>query len=249
MEIRTINQKIPKSITMKANAIGLLYLMVLALLSCNTRHEGKHLFILSGQSNMARLNPEESFTPAIAAEFGEENIIVVKYAKGGTPIRRWYRDWKPPEGNKSAAHADLYDTLINKVYESIENEHIATVTFIWMQGERDASEKLGNVYEKSLTGLYDQVSKDLQRDDVNFVIGRLSDFDLANEKYPHWTMIRDIQVKVAESDPRFGWINTDDLNDGLNKRGEEIKDDLHMSVEGYVTMGKRFAGKTIELIK
>ena len=84
---------------------------------------------------------------------------------------------------------------------------------------------------------------------MNFIIGRLSDFDMENSKYPHWTMIRDIQVKVAESNSRFEWINTDDLNDGLNRNGKEIKDDLHMSAEGYVTMGKRFADKAIELIK
>lgn len=61
-------------------------------------------------------------------------------------------------------------------------------------------------------------------------------------------MIREIQVKVAESDPRFGWINTDDLNDGYNRQGKEIKNDLHMSAEGYRIMGQRFADKSIELI-
>ena len=69
-----------------------------------------------------------------------------------------------------------------------------------------------------------------------------------NERYPHWTMVRDIQVKVAESNPRFEWVDTDDLNDGVNRRGREIEDDLHMSGEGYVIMGKRFAESSIELI-
>ena len=72
---------------------------------------------------------------------------------------------------------------------------------------------------------------------------------MANERYPHWTMIRDVQVKVSDSNPRFNWINTDDLNDGVNRQGKEIKDDLHMSAEGYITMGKRFADKAIQLIK
>ena len=118
-----------------------------------------------------------------------------------------------------------------------------------MQGERDAREKLGDVYEKSLLGLYDQLCKDLEFEDANFVIGRLSDFDMSNEKYPHWTMIRDIQVKVANSNARFDWIDTDDLNDGVNRRGYEIKDDLHMSAEGYIIMGRRFADTSIQLIE
>ena len=73
--------------------------------------------------------------------------------------------------------------------------------------------------------------------------------DNANKRYKHWTMVRDAQVAVAEADPRGAWIDTDDLNDGKNKRGKEIKNDLHMSVEGYKIMGQRFAEKAIALIK
>lgn len=143
----------------------------------------------------------------------------------------------------------MYDSLKTIVDTAIEKERITTVTFIWMQGERDAREKLGEVYEKSLIGLYKQLSNDLERKDINFVIGRLSDFDMSNTKYPHWTMIRYVQVKVAESNPRFDWINADDLNDGVNREGKEIKNDLHMSEVGYVIMGKRFADKSIQLIE
>ena len=239
---------------MKTKTIILLCLMTFIISYCGSisnvsKQEGKHLFILSGQSNMAGLKPEESFTPAIEEKFGDENVIVVKDALGGQPIRRWYQDWKPLEGNEPMAQPDLYDTLMTKVYPAIENEKIATITFIWMQGERDAREKHGEVYEKSLIGLYRQLSQDLERKDINFIIGRLSDYDMQNKNYPHWTMIRDIQVKVAESNLRFDWINTDDLNDGVNRKGKEIKNDLHMSAEGYIIMGKRFADKSIKLIE
>jgi hypothetical protein len=152
------------------------------------------------------------------------------------------------EGDEPKAQPDLYDSLMNRVYDAIETERIATVSFVWMQGERDATESLGEVYEKSLQGLYYQLSTDMKRNDINFIIGRLSDFDMMNEKKPHWVMIRDIQMKVAETHPRFGWIDTDDLNDGYNRQGDAIVNDLHMSAEGYIIMGKRFADKAIELI-
>lgn len=210
-----------------------------------SQEEGSHLFILSGQSNMAELRPEESFTPLIEEKFGKENVIIVKDAYGGQPIRRWYREWKPLEGDEPKARPDLYDSLLTKVYKATENEKIDTVTFIWMQGERDAREKLGEVYEVSLTGLYRQLSDDLNRDDIHFIIGRLNDFN----GYPHWELIRNIQVKLAESNSRFDWVDTDDLNDGVNRQGEEIRDDLHMSEEGYVMLGKRFADKAITFIE
>lgn len=210
---------------------------------------GKHLFILSGQSNMAGLKPEESFIPELEKKLGKRKVMVAKFAMGTQPIRRWYKNWKPLEGDDPKADPVLYDSLMKKVYVAIEKKKIATITFIWMQGERDAREKLGDVYEQSLTGLYQQLCNDLKRHDVNFIIGRLSDFDMANEKYPHWTMIRDIQVKVGESNPQFGWINTDDLNDGYDRQGKGIQNDLHMSAEGYVILGNRFAEKAIQLIK
>ena len=84
---------------------------------------------------------------------------------------------------------------------------------------------------------------------MNFVIGRLSDFDLKNQKYKHWTIVRDIQMKIGESSPRGTWIDTDDLNTGKSRKGKDYKDDLHMSVEGYKTMGKRFAEAAIKLIE
>ena len=61
--------------------------------------------------------------------------------------------------------------------------------------------------------------------------------------------VREAQVKVADSSPRFVWVDTDDLNDGKNRRGKEIKNDLHYSAEGYKTLGKRFAESALKLIR
>ncbi len=54
--------------------------------------DGKHLFILSGQSNMVGLKPEESFLPQLEAKFGKGNILIAKDAMGSQPIRRWYKN-------------------------------------------------------------------------------------------------------------------------------------------------------------
>ncbi len=211
--------------------------------------DGVHLFVLSGQSNMQGHRPQEAFTPAVIQALGEENVLVVQDALGGQPIQRWYKDWKDPDGRKPEKTGDLYDRLMGKVHQAIEGRNLASVTFIWMQGERDAKMKWGKVYESSLKGLHQQFSEDMGREDVNFVIGRLSDFDMDNQRYPHWTMVRDIQVKVANSNPRFAWVNTDDLNDGTNRQGKPIENDLHYSGEGYKTLGKRFAESALELIQ
>ncbi len=208
-----------------------------------------HLFVLSGQSNMERLDPAERFTPAVAAAFGAERVLVVKDAQGGQPIQRWVEGWIAADGTAPENTGDLYDRLMSKVRPAVEGKALASVTFVWMQGERDANEGHGGVYEASLRRLLDQLSTDLEREDINCVIGRLSDFDLANERYPDWTRVRAAQVAFAESSARYAWVDTDDLNDGLNKNGDPIEDDLHYSVEGYRTLGEHFAQEAIALVR
>jgi len=214
---------------------------IISVSNASTNEQGKHLFILSGQSNMEGLDPEISFTPTVEAEFGADNVIVVKSAQGGQPIRRWYKKWKPAKDGKPNKTGDLYDRLMTKVNLAVKGHNIKTVSFIWMQGERDAREKNGEIYAACLKGLLEQLSEDLGRKDIYFVIGRLSDFDMNNKQYQHWTLVRKVQVEVAESSPRFDWIDTDDLNGKMN--------DLHHTEEGYKILGKRFAEKSIELIK
>ena len=200
-----------------------------------------HLFILSGQSNMGGLKPEVSFTPAVTKAFAGDDILVVKDAAGGQPIRRWYKKWRPAKGDAPKATGDLYDRLMKKVAAAVKDMTPTTVTFVWMQGERDARERHGEVYAASLRGLVEQLRTDLKRKDMNFVIGRLSDFENHNKRYPHWTMVRDAQVEVAEADPRGAWIDTDGLNGP--------KDGLHLTNDGYKEMGTRFAAKAVELVR
>ena len=211
--------------------------------------QGKYLFILAGQSNMARLDPEETFIPAVREEFGKDHIVVVKKAMGGQPIRRWYKKWKSASGDQPNSSGKLYDRLMKKVYRSIEGIKIKSITFIWMQGERDARKGHGEVYAASLRGLIEQLKNDLNRKEIKFVIGRLSDFDMDNNRYPHWTLIRKAQMEVAEADPLGAWVKTDDLNDRKNRKGKKTRNGLHYSKEGYRSLGKRFAEKAIELIK
>ncbi len=213
--------------------------------------EAKHLFILSGQSNMQGLRPEESFTPAVEEAFGKANVIVVKDAQGGQPIRRWYKGWNNLSDRSAKAEqiGDLYDRIMQKVTAATKNQQIQSVTLIWMQGERDAREQHGDVYAECLKGLRKQICDDLDRKEINLVIGRLSDFDMNNKRYRHWTKIRQVQVDFADSNVRTEWVDTDDLNDGKNRQGKNIENDLHYSAEGYKVLGDRFAEKAIWLIR
>ena len=216
---------------------------------------GKHVFILSGQSNIARLDPAEIFTPTVAGQFGASNCIVIKQAASGKPIRYWYRDWKPgkdwkPEkpGDSIAVQEDYSRSLVRQYHDAIKGQAVKSVTLIWMQGESDALERHGAVYEQSLKGFVAQMEKDIQRRDLNVVIGRISDYG-STRNMPQWELIRAAQVHFAENAPRCGWVDTDDLNDGIILNGKVIINDLHYSADGYKTLGTRFAQKAITLIQ
>lgn len=209
----------------------------------------KHLFILSGQSNMARLPPQATFIPTVAAALGKNNIIVVKDAEGGQPIHRWDKSWTSPKGAIPEKRGTRFDMLMKKVNKAIKNQKIETVTFIWMQGERDAKLQWASLYSDSFKRVVQQVKAGVNHNDINVVIGRLSDFDLANRNYKHWTKIRQIQEQLAQELPNAAWVDTDDLNDGLNNSGKTIKNDLHMSEAGYRLLGTRFAEKALALIQ
>jgi hypothetical protein len=182
-----------------------------------------------------------SFVPAVEAAFGKENVIVVKDAQDAQPIRRWYKAWKPASGDPPQATGDLYDRLMGKVRAAMEGQTIATVTFVWMQGERDAAEKHGDVYADSLKGLVKQLAADLKRDDVNVVVGRINDYAMTNKSHPHWTRVRDAQVQAVQDMPRADWVDTDDLNGPKNG--------IHATADGFKTLGERFAEKAIKLVR
>ena len=208
---------------------------------------GKHLFILSGQSNMARFKPELWFTPGINDALGEDNVIVSFYAQGGQPISKWYREWKSSKGETDPDTGKIYGAMMKATKGRIEGEKIGSVTFIWMQGEADSKAKNSDVYLASLNGLKKQLEEDFQRTDINFIIGRLSDSGLYRRRdkkrveNPHWEEIRKAQQTFADSSPKAVWIDTDDLN------GE--KNELHLiKPDGYSMLGQRYVAAAKKLI-
>lgn len=199
-----------------------------------------HLFILSGQSNMQGLDPKVSFIPIVEKKFGQKNVLIVKDALGGQPIRRWIPGWNDANGKEYNPTGDLYKRLLTKVKSSIHGKKLKSVSFVWMQGERDAREQHGTIYRESLKRLVNQIEHDLKMDSISVVIGRLSDFDMSDSRYPHWTLIRKEQVAFSKSRKNSAWVDTDDLNGEI--------DDLHYTKAGYKELGARFAHACIKLI-
>ncbi len=213
------------------------------LLTVATTMAESRLFILSGQSNMVKLNADKYFTPLIKEALPGDEIIVVKEAEGAQSISRWYRKWKPWAGRskkeKTEPVGDLFDSLMSAVKAaSPPGKTYASVTLIWMQGEADARPvENSRAYASNLKGLIAQFREELHRPDLMVVLGRINRFGIGDSKKPGWEAVREAQVSVAESDPLVEWVDLDDLGK-----------DLHYDREGYEKMGERFAEKAIGLL-
>jgi len=179
---------------------------------------------------------EDDFSQVVNERYGSDNVLVVKHALGGQHISRW--------DNQLSAD-NLYDQLIDKLQkENIDNVGYETISFVWMQGESDAIEGLQDSYYESLEMLYSQLTDTFERQDINFVIGRISNWDGDGVYYPGWNVIRDIQVDYAKSHERTDWIDTDDIERGFSNNST-----IHHTQAGDIVLAQRLADKAIELIK
>lgn len=220
--------------------------------------DDRHLFVLSGQSNMARLDQNNTFRKVLEGEFGIGSVEIIKFAEEGQSIKRWFAGWKPElekkwvtrQGGSPEDIGDLYRILLQDVRAKMSGTEFKTITFVWMQGEADTKSYVyGSAYMSSLIGLINQLRKDLGRNDINYVIGRISDYGMENDMRPSWEHVRKVQVIVADSDQYVGWVDTDDLNDNVYRNGEFLMNDIHYSQAGYEILGARLAKKAIELIR
>ncbi|NIP96519.1 MAG: sialate O-acetylesterase [Akkermansiaceae bacterium] len=228
-------------------AIRLLFPVLFLTLTSFTHAGDRHLFILSGQSNMAGLKPESSFLPELTKLLPGADIQHVKFARGGQPIRKWVKSW-----DEIAKKHDLkplndpgafYDVVLKEARANLAEGKPKTITFLWMQGERDGKTGLAGAYEESLRTLIANLRKDLDAPEMNFVIGRLCD----HLDHEQWNGVRAAQVKVAGDDPRGAWVDTDDTND-KEKNGRKWND-LHYTKAGYDLFGQRLARQAVRLIK
>ena len=240
---------------MKSGVFNMIFAIagVLLIAGCsNVEKPEKHLFILSGQSNMTG-KLQQGFTKTVEQAFGQENITVVKSMKSGRGIRFWvkgyqYADGRNLTGKKDASNGQEYPNLLKASKDALLQQKYDTVTFIWMQGESDANSQhgLSKVYGVNFEKLYRLLKKDLDLEKMNFVIGRISNYGLLKtvknyspERAVRWHEVREAQVKVAEKLKDGAWINTDDLIDETN---------LHYLGDKSQILGERFARKAIDLL-
>ena len=142
--------------------------------------------------------------------------------------------------------AALYQPILDKYQEMLKKHpKLTSVTFCWMQGESDAQARAQAAYKDALKLLITKLRRDLERPDMNIVIGRISDYAIDNPESGS-VAIRKIQREIVAEDARGAWVDVDDLND-IEVDGK-MQNDVHYNRQGYVILGQRFARQGYALI-
>lgn len=210
----------------------------------------KHLFILSGQSNMTD-GLEKGFTEVVTGALGKDRVTVVRHCKPGRGIRFWVEDYELPEGHPlhgklKAGNGEEFPKLLAAARSAGDAKSFDTVTFVWMQGESDANRNLCVAYAKSFAALHTRLKSGLGIAKMNFVIARISDHGLDGESAEGWKAMRKVQMEIADSDPLGAWIDTDDLNGGDEKNPQG---DLHYPNDQYPKLGARLAEAALKQLR
>ncbi|OVE77722.1 hypothetical protein BVX99_01880 [bacterium F16] len=172
-----------------------------------------------------QVGPEISFGHAIAKAFPGEDVRLIKFAIDGTSL---YDDWSPKEKKKP------YTGFMSIAKKALGNLDAAKVNYeiagmLWLQGESDAHENKAGDYGTNLTEFIAHMRTNFKTSDMPFIIARVRSY--YGGKTGQAKIVRDTQVKIAESDKNAGWFDTDDLP--LSKG--------HYTTVGLIEVGKRFA--------
>lgn len=235
---------------------AIISLIAATMFSAHAAEKPVHLFILTGQSNMAGMKPELGFVPETSLLFPDAEVSFIKVAQGGRPIRDWVAEWDEiakksgvdaaaTRAKDKAKGTPYYDQILEKMKPLLaKNPQPTSITFCWMQGENDARFKLDAAYADALKQLIANLRRDLKCPDMKVVIGRISDYGKPDDA--PWQAIRKAHVGISETDKNAAWVDCDDLND--KKKGNQSINDLHYTPEGYKLLGQRYARQAKALI-
>ena len=118
--------------------------------------------------------PEIAFAHAIAEEWPDETIGIVKQASGGTGILAWHPNWTKEQADrtKNAGRGNLFKVLTDKVNAATASRDCELMGFVWFQGARDMSfPDVAKEYLPNLQAMVAGVRKKVGAESIPLIYG------------------------------------------------------------------------------
>ena len=209
------------------------------------------LYILSD-----KFGPELGFANRITELMPDDNIAILKYAKGGTSLANHGSRWGTwaPDYNDSTG-INQYDHFLAAVRNALsvkdidgdgEEDRLIPSGIIWMQGESDAdkTEEQAKAYKKNLKRMIDLIRAAFRYDDIPVVIGQIADSGNDPEDgkmMDHIEIVWQAQFDFVEEDQAAALVT--------ETQSYNFMDNWHFDTAGQLDLGKRFAEEIFTLIK
>ena len=166
------------------------------------------------------VNLAESFAEAYAKKYNVD-VGLICCADGGTNLSQWQ------EGGL------LYDNAVSQARLAMRTS--ALVGVLWHQGESDCREELYPQYTKSFTAIMQALKRDLNLQDVPFLLGGLGDFLGDCNDFPYvknYLKINEQLQAIAQNTPMTAFVSAKNLS------GKP--DCLHFDTKALYLFGLRY---------
>lgn len=190
---------------------------------------------------------ELSFAKKLQELYPNEQIAIIKYAKGGSSIdtvaARTFGCWDPDYvGIKGI---NQYDHFLKTLRSAMNNSDINNngsvdvlipSGIIWMQGESDAMyEDVALRYYDNLKRLMDLIRASFRVDDLPVVIGKISDSGQDNngKTWKYGELVQYAQEKYADMDKNASIVR--------DTKYYNFSDPYHYDSAAYIDFGYKFA--------
>lgn len=179
------------------------------------------------EDRIAGFSPALAFAKAVLEHHPDLSIGLIPCAKGGSSIYEWRRN---------QSDNTLYGSCLKRAHAASRMGRVAGLLFF--QGESDALDPmrhpqmtlLPGKWEENFTVIVSHWRSDLKSPELPVVFAQIGT-NRTPGQFPNWKIVQEQQQRVRL--PFVAMITTDDLT---------LKDTVHFTTEGYVTIGRRFAG-------
>lgn len=183
-----------------------------------------------------RFGPEITFGQTMADALPDQNIVLIKYALGGTSLDV---DWDPNTGLLYDAFTDTVSNGLDALIGPGDTYEIAGM--LWTQGERDANtDRTTAQYRADLTEFVAAIRDDYGAG-LPFLLSRLSNKQRLASDAARWEAIRAAQTQYAAGDANAYLIDTD--GDAFSVINGEI---IHFDANGQIAIGNAFADSYLQ---
>lgn len=158
-------------------------------------------------------------------------IGLIPCAVGGSPIKSW-----EPGAWDAPTKSHPYDDAMKRASVALQSGQLKGI--LWHQGESDSRPERAEIYEQKLRELIARFRKELDAEDVPFIIGQLGQFE-ENPWNEAKSQVDKAHQDIAKADDKVLFIKSD----GLTHKGDKV----HFNADSYREFGKRYAKAFLEL--